>query len=73
MTFKELEKILKKDGWYLYDTVGSHFQYKHKDKKGKITIPRHCKDIKKGTLYSILKLKLNGGSENEIGLSSTFL
>ena len=55
MTFKELEKILKKDGWYLYDTIGSHFQYKHKDKKGKITIPRHCKDIKKGTLHSILK------------------
>ena len=54
-TFKELENILKKDGWYLYDTVGSHFQYKHKVKKGKITIPRHCKDIKKGTLCSILK------------------
>ena len=55
MTFKQLEKILKKDGWYLYDTVGSHYQYKHKTKKGKITIPRHCKEMKKGTLYSILK------------------
>lgn len=55
MTFRQLEKILKKDGWYLYDTVGSHYQYKHETKKGKITIPRHCKDIKKRTLYSILK------------------
>lgn len=32
MTFKEVERILKKDGWYHYDTVGSHMQYKHKKK-----------------------------------------
>lgn len=55
MTFKDLEKILKKDGWYYYDTVGSHMQYKHKIKPGKITIPKHKGDIKKGTLNSILK------------------
>lgn len=55
MTFKELEKILKKDGWYCYKVVGSHYQYKHSTKPGKITIPRHCKEIKKGTLNSILK------------------
>lgn len=55
MTFKELDKILRKDGWYLYDTVGSHFQYKHAYKLGKITVPRHCKDLKKGTLNAIFK------------------
>ena len=55
MTFKQVEKILLKDGWYLYKTVGSHYQYKHRYKSGKITIPRHCKEIKKGTLNSILK------------------
>lgn len=55
MTFKEIEKILKKDGWYYYDTVGSHMQFKHKTKKGKVTIPRHGGDIKPGTLNSILK------------------
>ena len=55
MTFKDLEKTLKKDGWYYYDTVGSHMQYKHKVKQGKITIPKHKGDIKKGTLNSILK------------------
>lgn len=32
MTFKDIEKILKKDGWYYYDTVGSHMQYKHNTK-----------------------------------------
>lgn len=55
MTFKDLEKILKKDGWYYYDTVGSHIQYKHEIKPGKVTIPKHKGDIKKGTLNSILK------------------
>ncbi len=36
MTFKEIEKILKADGWYYYDSVGSHIQYKHpyKTRKG---------------------------------------
>ena len=34
MTFAKLEKPLKKNGWYYYDAVGSHIQYKHK------TMPR---------------------------------
>ena len=32
MNFKDVEKILKDDGWYYYDTVGSHMQYKHNTK-----------------------------------------
>ena len=55
MTFKELKKIIMEDGWYYYATIGSHYQYKHNTKPGKVTIPRHCKDVKKGTLNSILK------------------
>jgi len=35
MTFIELEKILKKDGWYYYDSVGSHIQYRHRTKPRK--------------------------------------
>lgn len=35
MIFVELERILKKDGWYYYDSVGSHIQYKHKVKPRK--------------------------------------
>ena len=62
LTFKEVEKILIKDDWYRYKVVGSHYQYKHKEKEGKITIPRHNKEIKKGTLNSILKqANLKGG------------
>ena len=55
MKFKELEKILLKDGWFLIDIKGSHYQYKHKNKKGKITIPMHRGDLALKTANSILK------------------
>lgn len=55
MTFKQMEKILLKDGWYRYKIVGSHYQYKHDTKLGKVTIPRHCKELKRTTVNSMLK------------------
>jgi len=54
-TSKEMIKLLVKDGWYLVGIEGSHYQYKHPTKKGKITIPMHSKDLKKGLANSILK------------------
>lgn len=50
MTFRELGKLLTKDGWRLKSIKGSHFQYIHDTKPGKITIPCHKSDIKKGTV-----------------------
>ena len=41
MRFREVEKMLLADGWYEVKIVGSHHQYKHPTKKGKITIPEH--------------------------------
>jgi len=55
MKFRELEKLLKADGWELSNIVGSHCQYTHQTKKGKVTVPKHGGDIKLGTLNSILK------------------
>lgn len=55
MTAKELLKILKRDGWYIVDINGSHYQLKHPTKKGKVTIPFHGSDIAIGTLNSVLK------------------
>ena len=55
MRFKELERILLKDGWYLAHVSGSHYQYKHNFKSGKITIPRHNKKLNIKTANSILK------------------
>ncbi len=55
MTFKELEKLLISNGWKYKNTRGSHNFYIHSELPGKITIPKHGGDIKKGTLNSILK------------------
>lgn len=55
MNFREIDKILKKDGWYLVSIKGSHYQYKHPTKEGKVTVPRHNTDLKLNTAKSILK------------------
>ena len=55
MTFKEVERMVKKDGWVLNAIVGSHYHNKHETKKGKVTIPFHGGDIPKRVIYLILK------------------
>lgn len=54
-TFRELEKLLRDDGWILKNVVGSHHQYVHPTKPGKVTIPRHGGDIDTRTERKILK------------------
>ncbi len=55
MTSTDLIKMLKKDGWYLDRIMGSHHHFKHKSKKGIVTVPHPKKDLPIGTLNSILK------------------
>lgn len=51
----ELIKIVEADGWYQVSTKGSHHQYKHSTKKGRVTIPHPKKDLPIKTVQSILK------------------
>jgi predicted RNA binding protein YcfA (HicA-like mRNA interferase family) len=49
-------KLIEADGWYLVATKGSHRQYKHPTKPGRVTIAGHpSDDLAPGTLNSILK------------------
>lgn len=50
---REVINALKKDGWYLVNTVGSHQQFKHPTKKGRVTVKHPDKDIPRKTLDSI--------------------
>lgn len=50
---KEVIKLLKADGWYLVQTEGSHHQFKHPTKKGRVTVKDPCRDIPRKTLDSI--------------------
>jgi len=53
--FQEIERIVLKDGWTLKTVNGSHYQYIHASKPGKVTIPYHGRDIHPKTIFSILK------------------
>ena len=55
MKFREVEKILLKDGWYQVKQKGSHHQYKHPTKPGKVTIPEHGGDLNMDTVKSIMR------------------
>lgn len=56
MKIREIIKLIEKDGWYYVDTKGSHRQYKHPLKKGRVTIAGHPNDdLAAGTLNSLLK------------------
>jgi predicted RNA binding protein YcfA (HicA-like mRNA interferase family) len=55
MKFQEIERIILKDGWNLKSVHGSHYQYRHPSKPGKVTIPYHPGDIHPKTVNSILK------------------
>ena len=37
-------KMLQKDGWYQVAHEGSHRQFKHPTKKGRVTVNGHPKD-----------------------------
>lgn len=50
---REVLKILKADGWYEVNVVGSHHQFKHPNKKGRVTLKHPDKDIPRKTLDSI--------------------
>ena len=48
--------MIKKDGWYQVLTKGSHRQFKHPTKSGRVTIAGHLNDdLAPGTLNSIFK------------------
>ena len=55
MRFREIEKILLADGWQFKKAKGSHYAYIHPIKPGKVSIPKHSRDLDPRTIKSILK------------------
>lgn len=51
----EMERIILADGWQIDSQKGSHRQYKHPIKPGKVTIPFHNRDLNKYVENSIRK------------------
>jgi predicted RNA binding protein YcfA (HicA-like mRNA interferase family) len=56
MKIRDVIKLIIADGWYLVRTKGSHRQYKHISKPGRVTIAGHPgDDLAPGTLNSVFK------------------
>jgi predicted RNA binding protein YcfA (HicA-like mRNA interferase family) len=55
MDSHEIIKRLKQDGWFEVAQSGSHKQFKHASKPGRVTVPSPKKDVPIGTLRSIEK------------------
>jgi predicted RNA binding protein YcfA (HicA-like mRNA interferase family) len=52
---KAVIRALKADGWVQVAQKGSHVQFKHPTKPGRVTVPHPKRDIPLGTLRSIEK------------------
>lgn len=52
----EVIKIITADGWFeVKSNGGSHRQFRHPTKKGKVTVPHPKKDLPKPTIDSIMR------------------
>ncbi|MGP1275492.1 MAG: type II toxin-antitoxin system HicA family toxin [Caulobacterales bacterium] len=53
MDSRSIIAALKREGWELVASKGSHLQFKHVSKPGRVTVPHPKKDVPIGTLRSI--------------------
>jgi predicted RNA binding protein YcfA (HicA-like mRNA interferase family) len=52
---REIIKAIKAAGWERVATSGSHWQFKHPTRPGRVTVPHPKRDLPIGTLKSIEK------------------
>ena len=55
LTPKELIRLLERKGFVFDRTKGSHQIYFYAEKKLRVVVPMHTKDLATGTLHAILK------------------
>lgn len=55
MRFIELDRLLRKNGWYVVRTKGSHYQYQRDGVSKTLTVPNHPGDIAAIIVKNILK------------------
>ncbi len=55
MRSRDVIRLLEADGWKEAARKGSHAQFKHPVKKGRVTVPDPKRDVPVGTLRSIEK------------------
>lgn len=54
-TAAQVIHALRRAGWQLKRTVGSHQSFKHPNRSGLVVVPFHRGDLKRGTLHEIIR------------------
>lgn len=52
---RKLIRLLERDGWVRVAVRGSHWQFKHADRAGRITVPHPNRSVTRGTVASIYR------------------
>jgi predicted RNA binding protein YcfA (HicA-like mRNA interferase family) len=55
MNSREIIRAIERDGWFEVAQAGSHKQFKHPFKPGRVTVPHPKKEVPIGTIKSIEK------------------
>ena len=55
MNSREIIRLLQQHGWDHVATKGDHWQFKHKERPGRVTVPHPKRDLPIGTVRSIEK------------------
>jgi predicted RNA binding protein YcfA (HicA-like mRNA interferase family) len=56
VTADKLLRALRRGGFYVHHTTGSHHVLKHPDDRSiRVVVPYHAGDLKRGTLRNILR------------------
>jgi predicted RNA binding protein YcfA (HicA-like mRNA interferase family) len=55
MKSRDVIRAIEAAGWRQVDQRGSHVQFKHPHRPGRVTVPHPKRDIPEGTLRSIEK------------------
>lgn len=55
MNSRDLIKLIEADRWFTVAQKGSHIQFKHPTKPGRVTVPHPKRDVPPGTLRSGMK------------------
>lgn len=56
LTPRKVIQALERGGFFVHHTTGSHYALRHPDDPTiRVTVPLHTRDIKRGTLHSIIK------------------
>ena len=52
---REISRFLERNGFVLDHVSGSHYVYYHPSSKRRAVVPRHNRDMPRGTLLSLLR------------------